>query len=271
MVISSSFSVRKKRFFRIKMPVSILIAFFFFNQVAIGEGNISNSVMKRYLETTADRFYDTKEIAGNLGLALEYYKKAMKYQTVKPGVEWKITRCYWVLAGRSTNEQELQHYYREGTRYGKMAVKNDKFNSNAHLWYSLIVGSGAMRQGVVRTLYNRETIKSGLETAIRLNPGNSNAHVGLAGWYYHVPAIFGGDKQKAFQLLDRAINLEPDYTASWLVKAEFLIQGKDYSGAVRTLNQLLKIEKPAIRSDGVEDKRKAGKLLETIKSVKFSG
>ena len=251
--------------------VLVLVFFCFSGKLAVASEEVSSQIVGKYLETVADRLYNTKEIEGNLELALEYYKMAMNQRPGTPGIEWKIARCYWVLAEKATDEQELQLYYKEGTRYGKLAVKNDTSNSNAHLWNSLIVGSSAMRQGVVKTLYNREVIKSGLLKALELDPENTNAYVGLAGWYFHVPAIFGGDKSQAFQLLDKAIKLEPNYTAAWLVKAEFLIREKEFEQAVQTLNKLLSIENPVIRGDGVEDKKKAANLLATLKSSQLNG
>jgi tetratricopeptide (TPR) repeat protein len=228
----------------------------------MADDEVISPVLGNYLEKAADRFYNTKEIPGNLELALEYYKKSLEHQS---GVEWKIARCYWVLAKRAWNEKELQHYHQEGIRYGKLAIKNHGNNSNTHLWYSLIVGASAMRQGVVRTLYNREAIKSSLETAIRLDPDNTNAYVGLAGWYFFVPAIFGGDKEEGFRLINKAIELEPDYTSARLVKAEFLISEQHYHQAEQVLKDLMRVKTPVIRGDGIEDKRKAGELLKDLK------
>ncbi len=235
-----------------------------------GDG-IDRLVLANYLETNGDQFYHTKEIPGNLKLALKQYKKALKYRAEKSDIEWKIVRCYWVLAQKTSNERELNLYHKEGIRYGKAAVKNNSENSNAHLWYAMIVGSGAMRQGVVRTLYNREIIKSGLEKAISLNPRNTNAYVGLAGWYFYVPAILGGDKSEALRLINKAIKLEPNYTSARLVKAEFLISEESYDKATRELNLLLAVKKPVIRGDGVEDKRKAAELLAELKEIRKNG
>jgi tetratricopeptide (TPR) repeat protein len=166
-----------------------------------------------------------------------------------------------VLATKASSPQKREAYFKEGMRFGKQAVKNNQNSSYAHSWLALMIGSSAMDEGVVKTLYNKEIIRSGFETAITLNPENTNAHAGLAGWYFHVPGLFGGNKQKAFQLIERAIELEPDYTAPQIMKAEFLIAEHNYPEAIRTLKGVLAVKQPVIRGDGVEDKLKAENML----------
>ncbi|MBU2514754.1 tetratricopeptide repeat protein [bacterium] len=241
------------------------------HQTASSDDQFDSLFYGHYYESVADRLYDSKEIPGNLLLALEYYKKASNYLSTNSEVEWKIGRCYWVLATKTVKEEDRLVYFKEGIRYGKLGVKNNPDSSNAHLWLSLIVGSSAMDQGVVRTLYNREMIKSGLETALRINPSNTNAYVGLAGWYFHVPKFLGGDREKAFQYINRAIRIEPDYTSARLVKAEFLLQENRHPEAIRTLKEILNIKKPAIRGDGVENVNNARKMLDQLKAEGFSG
>ncbi len=238
-------------------------------QIGASDDNFDAIFFRHYYESVADRLYDSKEIPGNILLALEYYKKASYYSANRSGLEWKITRCYWVLATKSVKVEDRSLYFKEGIRYGKLGVKNNPNSSNAHLWFSLVVGSSAMDQGVVRTLYNRELIRSGLEKAIKINPGNTNAYVGIAGWYFYVPEFLGGDRNKAFQYLNHAIKIEPDYTSARLVKAELLLLDKKYPEAIKTLKELLKIRKPAIRGDGVENKSRAKKMLEQLRRKGF--
>lgn len=228
------------------------------------ENTIESRFKRLYYEKVADYLYNSKEMPQNLENALMYYKKATTYSEDKPGLEWKITRVFWVLAKRATNEKERMKYYKEGIKFGELAVEKDKNNSNAHLWYSLIVGTSAMEQGLVNTIYNLDRIKKGFEMAVELDDTNSNAYGGLAGWYYYIPAFLGGDKTKAYELIDKAINVEPNYTATRMLKADFLIDEKKYAQARETLEKVLQIESPAVVGDGIEDKEKAKTMLKDL-------
>ncbi|MCP4754343.1 MAG: hypothetical protein GY866_25950 [Proteobacteria bacterium] len=218
-----------------------------------------------YYEKLADRLYETREVPKNIEDAVRYYKKAMTFSDEKPGVSWKITRCYWVLATRSVDREEKLRYFKEGIRYGTIAITKDKSNSNAYLWYSLITGSNALEQGIMNMIYLRGKIKNALDTSLKLNPKNVNALVGLANWYYHVPAFLGGNKTKAFDLLEQALKIDPNYTAALIIKSEFLIGEKKYPQAVTTLKHIIRLDNPTLPGDGIEDKAKAGEMLDELK------
>lgn len=266
------FTFRKEKQFSIPL-LRILVGILFQLAVCLSyqccsADEVDSAFFKHYYESVGDRLYNSKEIPGNLLLALENYKKALRYLPNQSGIEWKITRCLWVLATKAIKPEDRNAYFKEGIRYGKLSVKNNPDSSNAHLWFSLVIGSSAMDRGVVRTLYNRELIRSHLETALKLNPKNTNAYVGLAGWFFYVPNILGGNKAKALKYINQAINLEPNYTSARFVKAEFLLQENRLQEAAETLKNLLSVKNPVIRGDGVENKEKARKILARLKTKK---
>ncbi len=221
-------------------------------------------IRRIYYERVGDRLYETREIPNNLELAIQNYKEAIKADPRQPGINWKISRCYWVLANIAVDQGERFKYYEQGISHSKLAVELDKENSNAHVWYSLTAGSQALEKGVMNTLYMRDELRTTLETALKLNPNNVNALLGLAEWYFYVPALFGGGKTKTFTLIDQAFKIDPNYTAILVRKAEMLMVEKMYSEATDALQKLLKIENPTLAGDGREDKAKARALLKII-------
>ncbi len=231
-----------------------------------GEPNLSSRFHSHYYENIADEMYLTREIPKNLELAIEYYKKAIAAEPERPGIDWKITRCFWVFATkRSINNKERLQYLKEGIRYGKTAIETDGNNSNAFLWHALIHADNALAKGVMNTIYMRTQILEWLEKAVKLDPKNVNAILGMAGWYYHIPELFGGDKIRCFRLIDQAKKIDPNYTAIYIYKAQFLISEKRYDEAATVLKQVLKIKSPTLRNDGLEDKAKSRRLLEELK------
>ncbi len=231
------------------------------------ESNLIPRFHSRYFENFADQMYLSREIPKNLGLAVEYYKKAITAEPDRPGIHWKLTRCYWVLATkRSLNVEERLQYLKQGILFGKISIETDTSNSNAFLWHALIHGENALAKGVMNTIYMRTQIKEWLEKAIELDPKNINALLGLAAWFYHIPEFFGGDKVQAFRFIDMAEQIDPSYTSIYIQKAQYLISEKKYLSAATALKKVLKIRKPKFRNDGAEDKATSKRLLEKLKT-----
>lgn len=250
--------------------LAVLMLFLPFSP-AMADRSASIRILASYYETMADELFQSRELPGNLQLAIGYYQKSLQLDPAHGHAEWKLSRCYWSLASKTDDVQQRSLYFGKGIQYGEMAVENNPENSYAHSWLALNTGSRAINQGVVNTLYNRDIIKKELETAIRLDAENTNAYAGLAAWYFHVPAILGGDRKTAFEMIDHAIDLEPDYTAPILLKAEFLISEQRIEEARQSLQRILAIERPAVRGDGVEDKIKAQRLLQKLNADPTAG
>lgn len=255
------------------LKTALLTAMLLFPAFALrAESNLASRFHAQYYETVADELYLTREIPKNLDTAIAYYKKAIAAQPHRPGVHWKITRCYWVLAKkRASDDNERLQHLKEGIRFGKIAIETDRTNSNAYLWNALVHGESAIVKGVMNTIYMRTQILEWLETAVRLNPENVNAVLGLAGWYYHIPELFGGNKIRTFRLIEQAEAIDPDYTAIYLQKAQFLISEKRFSEAVSVLRKMLTIESPTLPNDSREDKAISRKLLAELNKAGHRG
>jgi len=70
----------------------------------------------------------------------------------------------------------------------------------------------------------RGTIKDELLTVLNLDPAfqEGSADRALGRWYYKVPGLFGGSKQKSEEHLKRSLKYGPDSTASHFFLAETL-------------------------------------------------
>ncbi len=224
-------------------------------------------ILSRYYISVADRLYETQELPGNLELSLSYYKKALRYSHLREDIEWKLSRCFWTLAEQTGNPQKKAAFFKKGIQFGQDAVSRYPQNSYAHTWLSLNSGSGALLEGIMRSIYKRDTIKDGFEKAIELDPKNAVAMAGLASWYQHVPAIFGGNQQKALVLIDRAINLDPNYLVSRMLKAEFLITAERFTDAVKELEMVVSVPKPRSRWQGTKYKLRAKVLIKKLKKT----
>jgi len=256
----------------IKRIVLFLLLLLWVNETVFSENQqvLNSRFHAIFYEKMGDQLYNTKELPGSLIKAIATYKKAAKYSHAETDIYWKITRCYWVLATKQTEDPKKRNeLYKKGIHYGELAVSKDSNNSNNYLWYALIIGSHSVDQGVMNTIYMRNRIKENLETSIRLNPKNSNAILGLSAWYFHVPGFFGGDKKKAFELIDHAIKIDPYYSAVLMQKSEFLIQMEEFQNAADTLKKLMQMTKCKFKNDTREDKARAKLMLKALEKKKI--
>jgi len=249
-----------------------LLGLFLFTASLQAETALTDRFRRHYFEYLADQFYLTREIPGHLLQAIENYRLALRYAGEGPGIHWKITRCYWVLATKRTaNREEQQHFFKEGMQHGLKAIETDPQNANAFLWNALIHGNHALEQGVMNALYMRNRLKTWLDRALELDGNNVNALLGMAGWYFYVPEFFGGNKYQSYRLIEQAEAVDPNYTAILVQKAQYQIAEGDYAAAVETLNRILRLPNPTLRNDGLEDKATAREWLARLKQEGKTG
>ena len=227
--------------------------------------SFENRVKILYYEKVAEKFYRTREIPGHLDLAIKAYQSALNLGDGPSWrLYWRISRCYWMLGERESNSKKRLAHFSLGARFGKKAIKGNPQSSQGHLWYGMSLGSAALEKGVMNALYQKDTIKSELEEALRLNPKEVTALLGLAGWHYYVPQIFGGDTFKSFRILEKALTIDPNFTGTLLFKAKLLMNSGRVDEARKTLLRLSEINRPT-STGAIEDKAAAKILLQQMK------
>ena len=221
-----------------------------------------------YHETLADRFFATREVPGNLNEAEKNYLKALAVNSEQPDTLWKLTRCYWTQGEHAVGTPEKTKYFNKAISYGKRAISTQALSSSAHLWYGLSLGSLAVEKGVMSMMHQRDLIKNELNLSLKLNPKQIGGFLGLASWHFFVPPFLGGSRQKSFELLDQAIQMDPNYTATILLKAKLLNQDNQFNAATRELKRLLNLQHPTSQAAGIEDKTRAGEMLKKMKNAR---
>jgi tetratricopeptide (TPR) repeat protein len=122
-----------------------------------------------------------------------------------------------------------------GVAAAEKAVELNPLSSEAHqllgdLLNQLIphVFGGGMRYG------KRSTDE--LDKAIELNPKNADAYVSRAISFYYTPESFGGSRQKAFELLTKAVESAPHADSPHIWLAMFHLEAKRTPDALREIN-----------------------------------
>lgn len=133
------------------------------------------------------------------------------------------------------NNEVFKRAAEGGVAAAEKAVGLNPRSSEAHqllgdLLNQLIphVFGGGMRYG------KRSTDE--LDKAIELNPQNADAYVSRAISYYYTPESFGGGKQKAFELLTKAVEISPGADSPHIWLAMFHLEAKRTQDALREIN-----------------------------------
>ena len=121
-----------------------------------------------------------------------------------------------------------------------------KYSSRAEpeIWYGIIVASYAGAKGGFGALSLAKDAKVALEHALQLDPKalSGSAYTSLGSLYYQVPGwpLGFGDNDKARELLDKALALNPDGIDPNYFLGDFLYRQQDYDGARKALERALK-------------------------------
>ncbi|MFT6464463.1 tetratricopeptide repeat protein [Halopseudomonas laoshanensis] len=105
----------------------------------------------------------------------------------------------------------------------------------AHIWQGIILSSWAGAEGGLGALGKVKEAKAELELALALEPEalQGSAYTSLGALYYQVPGwpIGFGNDEKAAELLQKALTLNPDGIDSNYFWADYLIDQKRYAEA----------------------------------------
>lgn len=177
--------------------------------------------------------------------------------------------CYTWGDVRAKDSEEKLGAYERGREIGKRAVELAPRNPEAHFWYAVNTGRFGQTKGVLRSLFLVPTMKEELAIIFELAPRHAAAN-GLAGNVYaEVPALFGGDKEKAEEHFKKGIEIEPRYTAIRVDYARFLIKMGRQDEARRQLRRVLDEKNPANLADWtVKHAPKARELLDSLKATR---
>jgi hypothetical protein len=129
------------------------------------------------------------------------------------------------------------------------------------------MGALAESFGLRQGLKYRGAIRDALETVLRIDPAfqQGSADRALGRWYYKVPGLFGGSREKAVEHLRRSLTYNPHSIASHYFLAETLLDMNRRDEARAALQQVL--DAPVHPEWGPEDKEfkaKARALLATL-------
>lgn len=156
----------------------------------------------------------------------------------------------WAVANYKLSGDEQEKAFEVLMEQAKAAIVSSPNSAEILIWDGIIKSSYAGAKGGFGALSLAKQAKKSLERAIKVDSAalDGSAYTSLGALYYKVPGWplgFGSDK-KAVQLLEKALEINPNGIDSNYFYADYLLQKKQYALAE---HHLLKAQDAVPRAD----------------------
>jgi len=179
---------------------------------------------------------------------------------------WKLARnCYWL--GGHVPEAERRKQFERGMDAAMKAIEIEPNRPEGHFWLAADMGAMAEFFGLRQGIKYRGAIRKELETVLMIDPAfqEGSADRALGRWYFRVPRLFGGSKDKSLEHLKKALAYDPQSTATLYFLAETLVDMDKKDEAKRQLQAVIAAPlDPEWIPEDKEFKEKATALLKKL-------
>ena len=153
---------------------------------------------------------------------------------------WKLARVRYWLGGHAS-EDNRKEIFEQGITAAHAAIAASPQRPEGHFWTAANMGALAESFGLRQGIKYRGQIKDELETVLKIDPGfqQGSADRALGRWYFKVPGLFGGSKQKSEEHLRKSLTYNPNSTASLYFLAETLMDENKKDEARAMLEKVL--------------------------------
>jgi len=166
---------------------------------------------------------------------------------------------------RAKTPGEKLDAYEQGREAARRATELSPRSVLAHFWYGTNTGRWGQTKGVVRSLFLLPSVKHEIETVLDLDPKFVPVYSLAGNVYYEVPAVLGGDLDKAEQMFRTGLALNPKFTGMRVGLAKSLIKKGRIAEARKELQAVLDEKAPANLADWtMKDSKQAQALLASI-------
>ena len=186
-----------------------------------------------------DRLYEQREDTAKSLAAAAIWERRLAAHADDFESAWKLARaCYWLGGHVATADRRAQ--FERGMDAARAAVRIDAKRPDGHFWLAANMGGMAEAAGMRAGLKYRGDIKRELETVLAIEPSfqKGSADRALGRWYFKVPRLFGGNREKSLEHLRKSLTYEPENAASLSFLADTLLAMDKREEARQTLEKL---------------------------------
>ena len=182
---------------------------------------------------------------------------------------WRKSHLCFERGYANKKNSKKKDWYEKGEKFAEWAIEKNPNNPEAHFWFATNKGSLGKLNGVLNSLFMVDDLKKEANTVIKLDSTHAGAHMILGEVYKSLPGLFGGDKQKALEEFETAVQKDSLYTAVYISLANTYRDMKKQEKAKETLYKLISMDTSRdIRRLELYEKKDAKELLEKIEKEK---
>jgi tetratricopeptide (TPR) repeat protein len=214
-----------------------------------------------------DKLYADREQLSSARQAADIWEARLTANPKDFESAWKLARAAYWLGGHVPADERRQQFER-GIKAATTATQLEPNKPEGHFWLAADMGAMAEGFGLRNGIRYRGPIKTELETVLELDPGfqQGSADRALGRWYFRVPRLFGGSKDKGIEHLKASLVHAPQSTATHFFLAEQYLDMDKKDDARREAQAVLDAPlHPEWTPEDREFKQKAKELLQTIK------
>jgi len=166
---------------------------------------------------------------------------------------------------RAKTEAEKVAAYERARDHAKRATELAPKDADAHLWYAITLGSWSQAKGLLSSALALRDLRRAVDTVLRLDPNNIEAHIMAGSIARELPLLLGGDRKEAEEHFKTAQRLDPRLTGVRIELAQLYIDMGRYAEARQQLQAVLAERAPTDRPRWtIKEVPRARKMLESI-------
>ena len=215
-----------------------------------------------------DRLYAEREQLSSARQAADIWEARLAANPKDFESAWKLARASYWLGGHVPADEQRQQFER-GIKAATRATELEPKRPEGHFWMAADMGAMAEGFGLRAGIRYRGPIKTALETVLAIDPSfqQGSADRALGRWYFKVPRLFGGSKDKAVEHLKKSLTYAPDSTATHFFLAETYLDMDRTDDARREARLVLDAPvNPDWAAEDREFKQKATELLKKVEA-----
>lgn len=158
------------------------------------------------LMAQADKSYAEREDLSRLRVGVAALHRALAFAPNNYEAALRSAKLNYYLGAHTTDESERDKAFRDGAKAGQRAVELQPNKADGHFWLGANYG-GSAQYSALAGMSSVSKIIEEMETVIKLDEGyqGGSAYMVLGQVYLDAPKMFGGDQQKAIEVLEKGL------------------------------------------------------------------
>ncbi len=209
---------------------------------------------------------EKKEKPGNLDKAIGLLEELKRKHPENDVVRGKLSHAFFYKGFFEEQKKERERLFHKGMQCGNEAVTLYPEAVYGNFWYASNMGMWGMCRGIMASLKSVDPMFKAMQIVLKRNEAFffGGPHRAIGRLYHHAPGwpLSIGNKRKALEHLERAVEIAPDFLCNRLWLAELLIDVGKKREARKQLDSVVstRLNPDHAKEDGGYQEEAAGYL-----------